>query len=39
VIVITHGHADHLGTIGRTDGSSDAAGLIQTMIDLGWVSR
>src|SRR5258708_5452548 len=52
VILITHGHADHLGTIGRTDGSSDAAdlakrtgakvfgpaGLIQTMIDLGWVS-
>ena len=24
VILITHGHADHLGTIGRTDGSSDA---------------
>ena len=38
VIVITHDHADHLGTIGRTDGSSAAAGLIQTMIDLGWVS-
>src|SRR5256714_13502273 len=52
VILITHGHADHLGTIGRADGSSDAAelakrtgakvfgpaGLIQTMIDLGWVS-
>jgi L-ascorbate metabolism protein UlaG (beta-lactamase superfamily) len=52
VILITHGHADHLGTVGRTDGSSDAAdlakrtgakvfgpaGLIQTMIDLGWVS-
>src|SRR6266403_1964334 len=27
VILITHGHADHLGTIGRTDGSSDAADL------------
>jgi len=38
VIVITHDHADHLGTIGRTDGSSAAAGLIQTMIDRGWVS-
>ena len=52
VILITHGHADHLGTVGRTDGSCDAvdlakrtgakvfgpAGLIQTMIDLGWVS-
>ena len=38
MIVITHDHADHLGTIGRTDGSSAAAGLIQTMIDLGWVS-
>jgi len=52
VILITHGHADHLGTVGRTDGSCDAvdlakrtgakvfgpAGLIQTMLDLGWVS-
>ena len=52
VILITHGHGDHTGTLGRTDGSSDAAelakrtgakvlgpaGLIQTMIDLGWVT-
>src|SRR5262249_15194165 len=52
VILITHGHADHVGTVGRTDGSSDAAdlakrtgakvfgpaGLIQTLIDLGWVT-
>jgi len=52
VILITHGHGDHVGTLGRTDGSSDAAelakrtgakvlgpaGLIQTMIDLGWVT-
>jgi L-ascorbate metabolism protein UlaG (beta-lactamase superfamily) len=52
VILITHGHGDHVGTLGRTDGGSDAAdlaqrtgakvfgpaGLIQTMIDLGWVS-
>jgi L-ascorbate metabolism protein UlaG (beta-lactamase superfamily) len=50
VILITHGHSDHVGTVGRTDGSCDAvdlakrtnakvfgpAGLIQTMIDLGW---
>src|SRR5437867_9264145 len=27
VILITHGHADHLGTIGRTDGSCDAVDL------------
>ncbi len=27
VILITHGHADHLGTVGRTDGSSDAVDL------------
>jgi glyoxylase-like metal-dependent hydrolase (beta-lactamase superfamily II) len=26
VILITHGHADHVGTVGRTDGSSDAVG-------------
>jgi len=52
VILITHGHGDHVGTLGRTDGSSDAAelakrtsakvlgpaGLIQTMIDLGWLT-
>jgi L-ascorbate metabolism protein UlaG (beta-lactamase superfamily) len=52
VILVTHGHADHAGNLGRTDGSSDTAelakrtgakvlgpaGLIATMIDLGWVS-
>src|SRR5216683_7228598 len=52
VILVTHGHGDHVGTLGRSDGTSDAAdlakrtgakvfgpaGLIQTMIDLGWVS-
>src|SRR5262245_40117688 len=52
VILITHGHADHVGTVGRTDGSADAAdlakltgakvfgpaGLIQSLIDLGWVT-
>jgi hypothetical protein len=27
VILITHGHGDHVGTLGRTDGSSDAADL------------
>src|SRR4029077_20406841 len=52
VIVVTHGHGDHVGTAGRTDGGSDLvdlakrsgakvfgpAGLIQTMIDLGWLT-
>ena len=52
VILITHGHGDHVGNLGRTDGSSDAtdlaqrtgatvlgpAGLIATMVDLGWVA-
>ena len=52
VILITHGHGDHVGTAGRTDGGSDAAdlaqrtgakvfgpaGLIQTLIDVGWVT-
>ena len=52
VILITHGHGDHVGTFGRTDGGSDAAdlaqrtgakvfgpaGLIQTLIDVGWVT-
>jgi len=52
VILITHGHGDHVGNLGRTDGSSDAAelakrtgakvlgpaGLIDTMLDLGWVT-
>jgi len=52
VILITHGHGDHVGSLGRSDGSSDAAelakrtgakvlgpaGLIQTMIDLGWIT-
>src|SRR6266699_2188846 len=52
LILVTHGHSDHVGTLGRTDGSCDAAdlakrtgakvfgpaGLIQTMIDLGWLT-
>jgi L-ascorbate metabolism protein UlaG (beta-lactamase superfamily) len=52
LILISHGHGDHVGTLGRTDGGSDAAdlakltgakvygpaGLIQTMIELGWVT-
>ena len=52
VILVTHGHGDHVGTLGRSDGSSDAAdlakrtgakvfgpaGLIQTMLDVGWVT-
>jgi L-ascorbate metabolism protein UlaG (beta-lactamase superfamily) len=52
VILVTHGHGDHVGTAGRTDGGSDVvdlakrtgakvfgpAGLIQTMIDLGWIT-
>ena len=52
VILVTHGHGDHVGTIGHTDASCDAAelsrrtgapvlgpaGLIATMVDLGWVS-
>ncbi len=52
VILITHGHGDHVGTLGRSDGTCDAAdlakrtgakvfgpaGLIQTMLDLGWVT-
>ena len=52
VILVTHGHGDHLGTLGRSDGSSDTAdlakrtgakvfgpaGMIQTIIDLGWVT-
>jgi L-ascorbate metabolism protein UlaG (beta-lactamase superfamily) len=52
VILVTHGHGDHVGTLGRPDAFSDAAdlarrtgakvfgpaGLIQTMIDLGWLS-
>jgi L-ascorbate metabolism protein UlaG (beta-lactamase superfamily) len=52
IILITHGHADHVGTVGRADGLSDAgdlarrtgakvlgpAGLIATLIDLGWVA-
>src|SRR5262245_39709621 len=51
LILITHGHGDHVGTANRPDGGSDAAdlakltgakvfgpaGLIQTLIDLGWV--
>ena len=51
VILVTHGHGDHVGTIGHTDASCDAAelsrrtgapvlgpaGLIATMVDLGWV--
>jgi L-ascorbate metabolism protein UlaG (beta-lactamase superfamily) len=27
VVLVTHGHADHLGTLGRTDGNCDAADL------------
>src|SRR4030095_3711569 len=52
LILITHGHGDHVGSAGRTDGSSDTAelakltgakvygpaGLIATMIDLGWLT-
>ena len=52
VILVTHGHGDHVGTIGHTDASCDAAelsrrtgapvlgpaGLIATMVDLGWVA-
>jgi L-ascorbate metabolism protein UlaG (beta-lactamase superfamily) len=52
LILVTHGHSDHVGTVGRTDGSCDAAelakrtgakvfgpaGLIQTMIDIGWLT-
>lgn len=51
LILITHGHGDHIGSANRSDGSNDAtdlakrsgakvfgpAGLIQTMIDLGWI--
>jgi L-ascorbate metabolism protein UlaG (beta-lactamase superfamily) len=52
LVLVSHGHGDHVGTVGRTDGTCDAvdivkrnnaklygpAGLIQTMIDLGWVT-
>lgn len=52
VILVTHGHGDHVGNLGRADGLSDAgelakrtgarvlgpAGLIATMVDLGWVA-
>jgi L-ascorbate metabolism protein UlaG (beta-lactamase superfamily) len=52
LVLVTHGHGDHVGTVGRTDGSCDAvdiakrtgakvygpAGLIQSMIDLGWLT-
>jgi L-ascorbate metabolism protein UlaG (beta-lactamase superfamily) len=52
VILVTHGHGDHVGNLGRADGTSDAgelaqktgakvlgpAGLVATMIDLGWVA-
>ena len=52
VILVTHAHGDHVGTLGRSDGTSDTAdlakrtsakvfgpaGLIQTMLDLGWVT-
>ncbi len=52
MILVTHAHGDHVGTLGRSDGTSDTAdlakrtgakvfgpaGLIQTMIDLGWVT-
>ena len=52
VILVTHAHGDHVGTLGRGDGTSDTAdlakrtgakvfgpaGLIQTMLDLGWVT-
>jgi L-ascorbate metabolism protein UlaG (beta-lactamase superfamily) len=53
LILITHGHGDHIGSANRTDGGNDTAdlakrsgakvfgpaGLIQTMIDLGWIPR
>jgi len=52
LVLVTHGHGDHVGTVGRTDGTCDAAdiakrnnakvygpaGLIQSMIDLGWLT-
>src|SRR5256885_13208968 len=52
LILVTHGHGDHVGTAGRNDGGSDLAdlakhsgakvfgpaGLIQTLIDLGWLT-
>jgi L-ascorbate metabolism protein UlaG (beta-lactamase superfamily) len=52
LILVTHGHGDHVGSAGRNDGSSDTAelakltgakvygpaGLIATMIDLGWLT-
>ena len=52
LVLVTHGHGDHVGTAGRTDGGSDVAdlaqrtgakvfgpaGLIQTLIDVGWVT-
>ena len=52
LVLVTHAHGDHVGTVGRTDGTCDAvdiakrnnakvygpAGLIQSMIDLGWLT-
>jgi L-ascorbate metabolism protein UlaG (beta-lactamase superfamily) len=52
LILVSHGHGDHVGSAGRPDGGNDVAdlakltgakvygpaGLIQTMIDLGWVT-
>src|SRR5499427_7165645 len=52
LVLVSHAHGDHVGTVGRTDGTCDAvdivkrtgaklygpAGLIQTLIDLGWVT-
>ena len=52
LILVTHGHGDHVGTAGATTAQSDLvdlakrngakvfgpAGLIQTLIDLGWLT-
>jgi L-ascorbate metabolism protein UlaG (beta-lactamase superfamily) len=43
VILVTHGHGDHIGDVKELAAKTQAkvfgpAGLIQTLIDLGWVS-